>query len=89
MAARPADGIELAWCAQAGHAPASGEERAAGDICPLCQLPPSGPVPPVAANDAVAVEWIARPVRFASEIAVPPASHPVGPCQPRGPPAFA
>jgi hypothetical protein len=81
--------LESAWCGTTDHEPAVPAATHARDVCPLCQLPPLGPVPPALADACVPVAWEAAPVRYFHETT---AIEPVGfarPIQPRGPPPSA
>ena len=81
--------LESAWCGTTDHEPAVPAATHARDVCPLCQLPPLGPVPAPVADASVPVAWDVRPVRYFHETT---AIEPVGfarPIQPRGPPPSA
>ena len=81
--------LESAWCGTTDHEPAVPAATHARDVCPLCQLPPLGPVPRTVAEFCVPVTWDARPVRYFNEAVT---VEPIGfarPIQPRGPPLSA
>lgn len=81
--------LEAAWCGTSDHASTVPAEASAVKVCPLCQLPPLGPVPAAASDAAAPVVWTAGAVDYFWE-AVPAApGHFARPIQPRGPPASA
>jgi len=81
--------LEAAWCGTTDHEPAVPAATHARDVCPLCQLPPLGPVPQPVAEFSVPVTWDVRHVRyFQSADTVEPIGF-ARPIQPRGPPLSA
>lgn len=81
--------LESAWCGTTDHEPEVPAATHARDVCPLCQLPPVGPVPRPGAESVGPVTWEVRHVRyFHAGVTIEPVGF-ARPIQPRGPPLSA
>ncbi len=81
--------LEAAWCGTPEHTPAVPAEANAGGVCPLCQLPPIGPVPAAVSDTILPVVWSAEAIVYFRD-AVPAApGYFIRSVRPRGPPPSA